>query len=76
MSVDLRLDVVLSSDEEVVEFENVEEGAEDTEFEDEVGVGDWEGVRAGGEIVSMGLNLVVRGGNTLVSRDLKLPGFA
>ena len=55
MSIDLRLDVVLSLGEKVVEFGSFEEGAEDAEVEDEIGVGYWEGVGAGGRHVSLGM---------------------
>ena len=45
---DVRLDVVLGLGEEGVEVGDVENGAEAFELEDEVRVGDWECVGAGG----------------------------
>ena len=55
--IDLRLDVVLSLGEEVVDIDNVEDGAEDAEVEDEVCVGDWEGIGADEGSVSTGSDL-------------------
>ena len=56
----LQLDFVFNLREEVAEIEDIEHGAEVGEDEDEVGVGDWEGLRAGGRDVSMeGLELGV-----------------
>lgn len=42
--INLYPDVVLSLGEEDVELRDFEDGAEDAENEDEVGVGYWEGV--------------------------------
>lgn len=73
--INLRLDVVLSLGEEVADFDDVEDGAEDAEVEDEVRVGDWEGVGADEGNVSTGSNFRYGVGDTLVWRGLTLPDF-
>lgn len=73
---DLCLNFVFGFGEEVVELEDVDARAEVGEVEDEVSVGDWEFLRAGGRDVSMGgVEFGCRVRNTLVLRDSKPPGL-
>ena len=78
MLVDQGLDVVLDSGEEFVELEDLQDGAEGAEVEDEIRVGDREGVKARGEgvLVSAGLELEVMWGRGYVGNErLEAAGF-
>ena len=57
--VDQRLDVVVDFVEELIELEYVEQRTEFFEAEDEVRVGDWEGVGAGGKLRQFGFLILV-----------------
>ena len=49
----------MGSGEEVVELVNVEDGTESVEINDKVGIGNWKGVGAVGEMSARNLELAV-----------------